>query len=279
MKKLIVVSVLAVFLMSSMASAVIETVWVGGAGNWSDVANWERTDDNGTPLDPLDDVVTNALPTTDGRTKVTVALADIQVDGSYVAGNQFRFGTNSSNPGALLTIKSGGHLYTATGAGGETAKTMIGQSADAQMDIEAGGIYTAAHRFYLGDNAGATGTVNVAGTLNVELNNIYIGAGGVGELNVLDGGVLNVKAFGGAWVHDVAGGSTVSIFGNGVINGLDTALGNANGKIAAGGFYGNGILGNVEAVMIDGHAAIVALPEPATMILLGLGGLLLRKRR
>ena len=128
---------------------------------------------------------------------------------------------------------------------------------------------------YIGDGAGVTGKLDIAGTVN-STGNFYVGNDGVGLCNVLDGGVLNLKGFG---TTTITSSSTLDILGEGMVISAGSQVNNANTLIAGGRIAGDGVLGDVYAYFDGTNTIIAVVPEPATMILLGLGGLLLRKRR
>jgi len=91
-----------------------------------------------------------------------------------------------------------------------------------------------------------SGTVNIYSGGNVDVDNLVIGDFGVGKINIIGTGTMTIT---GSWVDRVWG------------------------FIAAGKIVGGA------PVYADGHT-IVSVPEPTTVALLGLGSLLLyRKRR
>lgn len=271
MKKLLLL-VMLVCLCAGMASAVDPSVWtrptVDGPGNWNDSNNWN---DGGVP-DPTTTVVRTATNPDN--------LAEIVVDDAQTFGRALRHGyyedgsgvNSSGTTGPLLRIRNGGSLSS----GLDVTRSYVGYWSDAQMIVEAGGVFSTSHRLYIGYKPGAIGTVDIAGTVNVTSNKILIGDDGTGFLNVLDGGVLNVRNYLSIPINS---SSFLDIQGTGKVSAAGNFLTDAEALIAGGRIKGDGVAGGVIATYADDVTTITVIPEPATMILLGLGGLLIKKRR
>ncbi len=266
MKRVSVVFVVAVLLTASLASAA--SIWqretADGPGNWNDPLNWDA---GGVPTS-----LTNVVRTATN----TEYLAEIQVTDAQTFGMALRHGYNElaqATVGPLLTIENGGTLSQ---SGATPTRSYVGYWSNAQMIVEAGGVFTTDHRLYLGYKPGATGTVDIAGTVNVTSNKILIGDDGTGFLNVLDGGVLNVRNYLSMTINS---NSFLDIQGTGKVSAAGNYLTDAEALIAGGRIKGDGVAGGVIATYADDVTTITVIPEPATMILLGLGGLLIRKRR
>lgn len=264
--KNLVKCVVAVLLAAGMVSAA--TVWNPAAngiyppdtGDWNDPANWT----NGVPSEtsPSDKAVFN-VP---GAAECIVS--DAQTVGHLVQGD--------NNDGGILRIVDGGFLK----AGTNPVWTAIGYNNPAHCIVETGGELTAAQHLWVGLLDGAEGTLDLeGGTVNVA-NMIGIGwDGGIGQVNV-NAGLFNL----GNWnaTDSIKAGSNMNITEGTVrINGhridsIETMVG--DGRITG---YGFSDLDHVQ-VAWDAEAqqtVITAIPEPVTLTLLGLGGLLLRKRR
>lgn len=259
MKGVNLVSVVAILLMASVASAA--TVW-NPAGNsvtpgsqaWGDVNNW-----------------TNGLPDADQKAVFNVpGAAEAQVSGTF-SGMQIVQGDN--NVGGVLRILSGGSLTT------KVAWSAVGYNNTAHVIVDAGGTYNFAQHAWIGLLAGANGTLDISGTVTVG-QMLGIGwNGGVGTINVQDGGVLDLFQMHGDGSSSVKVASVLNIDTGGqvLLPGDYTSI--INAYIANGRMASDGVIGPVAIDVSSGDTVLTAIPEPATMILLGLGGLLIRKRR
>ncbi|MHC4424764.1 MAG: PEP-CTERM sorting domain-containing protein [Planctomycetota bacterium] len=261
MKSVNVVCVVAVLLMASMASAA--TVWNPAAngiyppdaGNWGVAANW-----------------TNNVPgVADGKAVFNVpdaaecVVTDAQSFAQLVQGD--------NNVGGVIRVTDGGSLTT---TGGWSA---VGYNNTAHMIVETGGSVSFGEHMWIGLNSGGPGTLDInGGTVNVAQ---MIGLGwdtGTGYVNVNDGGLLALSNIHGDGASSIKGDSLLSINGTGVITLPNDFVGVIETYAGAGLIAGDGILGNVQASFADGVTTVV-VPEPASMILLGLGGLLLRRKK
>lgn len=171
--------------------------------------------------------------------------------------------------------------------------------ADGELTMDGGTV--AYNWFNLGEDGGTTGTLNMnSGTLTANWD-IGVGAYGEGIVNMTGGtlgtGYLIVGAWGGAGAtgHIALDGGTIDVeyflmrIEEGAVGTMDieagTLISNNDLTGTIQGYIDNGWItgygGAGEAIVsYDGETTtLYAVPEPATMCLLGLGGLLLRRRR
>ena len=267
MKRVSVVCV-AILLMASIASA--STVWNPAAngiyppdaGDWGVAANWT----NGVP-----DAVEKAVFNVGGAAEAWVS--DAQSGAQVVQGD--------GDDGGVLRIVSGGILTTKAGAW-----SAVGYDNTAHTIVETGGTYNFSQHAWIGLNDGAVGTLDINGGTVTVGSMLGLGwsddilATSQGFVNVNDGGLLALSNIHGDGSTSVKHGSLLSINGTGRITIANNFVGVFEAYATAGLMAGDGTLGNVVATFDEGaNLTTVVVPEPVSMLLLGLGGLLIRKRR
>jgi len=152
-------------------------------------------------------------------------------------------GDNGAADAGIIRIKDGGTLTTGNNW------SAVGYNRTAHTIVEAGGALNFGQHMWIGLLEGAVGTLDISGTVTVA-GQLGIGwNGGVGTVNVLDGGLLvldhwsstgSIKA---GSVLDIRGTGVVTIPGNQVSQALDYA--------DIGRIIGNGVLGYVSAMYDD----------------------------
>ena len=208
-------------------------------GNWGDLANW-----------------TNGLPSAVEKAVFNVSgAADCEVSGTF-SGMQIVQGDNG--PGGVLRILNGGTITT------KVDWSAVGYNDIAHTIVDAGGTYNFGQHAWIGLLAGANGTLDIYGTVNVG-QMLGIGwNGGVGTVNVYDGGILNLFQLHADGSSSIKVGSLLNIEKGGqvLLPGDYTSV--VDAYVANGRVAGNGVAGNVATslTMNPGFTTIYALQPP-----------------
>lgn len=265
-----------------------------GSGAWENVSD-------GTSNGWINTLGT--VPGTSDTARANWGGATITLDYEAPTINKFELGVDESGGFHIL---SGGILAT---LGDSRVGHNGGAGVVGTLTIDAGG--QASIGSWLGIGHNGTGVATVEGILNVG-GHLWMGAGGSGgngTLTISDGGIVNVAqniglgtinastASGGMAVINVNDGgllnlyqwsSTTSIQDGSVlnINGTGTVIVGGNRVDQANDYFALGKiasdLGAINSVYTaeGDFTTITAIPEPATLSLLGLGALaLLRKKK
>jgi hypothetical protein len=231
------------------------------SGNWNVAANW-----------------TNGLPAANKGVFNVADAADCIVTDAQTF-DQLVQGDNG--PGGLLTVQNGGSLTIGAGWGA------IGYNNSAHTIVESGGSITFTDHMWIGFTGSGNGLLDInGGTVTVE-GQIGLGwqnsgaASNLGFVNVNDG-LLALDRISGS--DSIGDGSVLDIsFGRVTIP--ESELGDIENYIAAGKITAFGGSGTLQTDIADGVLTIKAVPEPSSMVLLGLAGIclgavsLLRRRR
>jgi len=260
-KLLFVVLVCAV---ASMANAA--DIRYMGNGPWETTANWQ----GGVMPGVLDAARFNW-----GDNTVTASTAVGTVD-------RVQAGVDESG---TLHILSGGVVSSGTWSGAGVAGNCIGTiNVDAGGTLNTGVITAGGGHLWVAMNDGGapfgqnrgivniSGTVHVAGIIGLGTLNAVTPSGGIGFVNVLDGGLLALTNIHGLGTS-IQPGSLLSVIGTGRVTLPGDFVQVVQNYIDAGKISG--------VVTWDGfnEMTVITVPEPVSISLLGLGALaLLRKR-
>ena len=313
MKRVRVVSamavlVVAVAVMADQASAA--TLRYRGSGDWTLISadglgdpGWS-TNNTGVPSGTLpggsDDArinfggntvtVTSAVPAVsrvligvdeNGTVEVNnggvLTASTVSGTGDILAGN------NNSNATGTLTVNNGGRVEV------ERILWAANENSDGVINVNTGGEIEVDLHLWWGVTG--TATANISGTLTQTGGILGLGtsdavnpSGGTATVNILDGGLLalnNISSAAG--LPSIQPGSLIDITGSGQLTLPGDFEGVLNDYANAGKIVGDG--GStpltIDRVKNPGFTTAYIIPEPATLLLLGLGlgGVLIGRRR
>lgn len=297
MKQLICCLVALILTAAAGNALAVSTNWTGASStSWNDAGNWSGTVPDATLEARIDNAgVPNYLTIAAGDNAQCERLTLRSSGIAYMTGGSLTMNGVSGrwrigwrvNDDSYFTV-TGGTITTnytlqiaddtgATGAlifGGAIAT--IGRAIDVG-DVSGGvasftmnsGEFTASTLGDYGSQVGTAGTLNMnGGVLNLQAS-----------LTVRDGGVVNL---GGGLLEATSLG--LSATGSmditaGMLELAGDASGTVDGYISSGQLTGYGSPGNVQYYWDGNTTSVWAIPEPATIVLLGLGGLFLMRRR
>jgi len=226
---------------------------------WTRAANWNE----------------NRVPDSSDSLDITSFAANGPVIVTDVSAFAGQVGLGSYSPVATVTMTmTEGNLTVGEWmiVGGRQGHVNSGKGI---LDIDGGSINMGGGWFAVG-NGGVEGELNItSGVVGASWFGIGRDADGVSVGDVqLDGGEIHTHTFdmGSLGTLDITGG-TLRVAGD--------VTGNINAWTAAGKITGYGSAANVvvDTVSLPGWTLVTAIPEPATMILLGFGSLALIRRR
>ncbi len=216
----------------------------------------------------------------------------LNIIGGAVSNTKGYIGAGTSGTG-IVTVDGSGSTWTNSG------DLDVGSYGNGTLNITGGGTVSNDNRGLIAYDSGSTSVVTVdsAGSTWTNSDNLYVGAYGNGTLNITDGGLVSVAGIltinydgdGDDSFINMATGGMLALFGD-ADDSLLEFLGIIDGTGAIRYWDGSGWADIAGAslgldytleYLTEGDLAgytMLTVPEPATMLLFGLGGILLRKR-
>ena len=233
----------------------------GGANNlWSNGDNWST----GSPPAAGEDVFIDW-----GLTSAALpALIDSTVTGY---GNTLRAGGGA--PTTEYIEMTGGSLTL-------SGEMILGQGGGSTAYLDMSGGVLTANSLWTGAMTDSWGMGTGYATMTdgaMDLNYLYVNRDGSAAAVLgldLKGGLIDSGSI------LIAGGGLMNIDSGAILRLPDIFTGTIDSYISSGALTGNGVVGDVVwNDNGDGTIDVAAIPEPATLLVLALGGLMIRRRR
>jgi len=134
------------------------------------------------------------------------------------------------------------------------------------------GAINVANQILIGANPGVLGYMTMnGGTIDISVQGLYMGGNGVGELEITGGTIITPEIGFGVWGD---GSGTINFNGGGQI----TILGTSQLDDVLY-WMGDGEINNAQLNVVSGNLVLTQVPEPVTLALLGIGSMVLLRRR
>ncbi len=212
-------------------------------------------------------------------------------DGGVVSNYDYGRIASGADSTGTVTVDGSGSTWI------NSRELQVGLYGDATLNITNGGTVSSPYA-YIGERSGSTGAVTVDGSGSTWTNdgNLFVGSGGNGTLEITDDGLVSVAGTLRIYNQDsfinMSTGGMLAVLGDageslvdfmGLIDGTDAIRywdsSIANWADITGATYGiDYMLDYITEGDLAGHT-MLTVPEPTTLALLTLGGIMLRRRR